>query len=217
MPLELRFQFGDRHMSKIFDTFLRNETAIKRIFARYFRRLEDVEDLSQEVFMKCFAAEMRTDIHDPKAFLLRSARNLAFSELKRKVRTTTDSIEDSGGSDVYMDEAGISAETQLDTRRKLTALSQAIASLPPRHRRAFWMRKIEDLKLAQIAARLDVSVSTAKKYVAEALLMCETHLRKQGYEPTEFGAFPAVRGGGSRSDAAVYAMVGGVKDISDSE
>jgi len=204
-------------MSKIFGAFLNNETAIRRIFARYFRREEDVEDLTQEVFIKCFAAEMKTEILEPKAFLLRSAKNLAFSELKKKVRTTTDSIEDSGGSDVYMDEAGISAETQLDTRRKLAALSQAIASLPPNYRRAFWMRKIEDLKLAQIAARLDVSVSTAKKHVAEALLMCEAHLRKQGYEPGEFGAIPAVKSGRPSGDGAVYAIAGCVGGASESD
>jgi len=158
--------------------------------------------------VKCFAAEMKSEICEPKSFLLRSAKNLALSEVKKKVRTTTDSIEDSGGSDVYMDETGVSAESRLDTKRKLAALAQAIASLPPNYRRAFWMRKIEDLKLAQIAARLDVSMSTAKKHVAEALLMCEAHLRKQGYEPGEFGAIPAADLRRSVRGSAVVAMSG---------
>ncbi|MCK5746837.1 MAG: sigma-70 family RNA polymerase sigma factor [Oricola sp.] len=195
-------------MSGIFQAFQRNETAIRRVFARYFRRPEDIEDLTQEVFVKCFAAEMKSEICEPKSFLLRSAKNLALSEVKKKVRTTTDSIEDSGGSDVYMDETGVSAESRLDTKRKLAALAQAIASLPPNYRRAFWMRKIEDLKLAQIAARLDVSMSTAKKHVAEALLMCEAHLRKQGYEPGEFGAIPAADLRRSVRGSAVVAMSG---------
>ena len=195
-------------MSGIFRAFLKNEMAVRRVFARYFRRMEDVEDLTQEVFVKCFAAEMKSEICDPKSFLLRSAKNLAISELKKKVRTTTDSIEDSGGSDVYKDEAGISAETRLDTKRKLAALAQAIASLPPHHRRVFWMRKIEGLKLAQIAVRLDVSISTAKKHVTEALLICETHLRKQGYEPGEFGAPPAAEPKRLARGNAVVAIAG---------
>ncbi len=182
--------------------------AIRRVFSRYFRRLEDVEDLTQEVFVKCFAAEMKAEINDPKSFLLRSAKNLALSELKKKVRTTTDSIEDSGGSDVYRDEAGISAEIRLDSRRKLATLAQAIASLPPHYRRVFWMRKIEGLKLAQIAVRLDISLSTAKKHVTEALLICETHLRKQGYEPGEFGALPAAEPRRAARGNAVVAIAG---------
>lgn len=195
-------------MSGIFQAFLKNEMALRRVFARYFRRPEDVDDLTQEVFVKCFAAEMKSEICEPKSFLLRSAKNLAISELKKKVRTTTDSIEDSGGSDVYKDEAGISAETRLDTKRKLATLAQAIASLPPHHRRVFWMRKIEGLKLAQIAVRLDVSISTAKKHVTEALLICEAHLRKQGYEPGEFGAPPAAEPKRLARGTAVVAIAG---------
>lgn len=175
-------------MSKIYKAFLKHESAVRRVFARYFRSPEDIEDLTQELFVKCFSAEMKAEIYEPKSFLLRAAKNLALSELKKKVRTTTDSIEDSGGSEVYRDEAGVSAELRLDANRKLAALARAIAQLPPDHRRAFWMRRIENLKLAQIAVRLDISVSTVKKHVTEALLLCESSLRAQGYESGEFGA-----------------------------
>ena len=174
-------------MSRIFQAFLQNEEAIRRVIARYFRKPEDIDELTQEVFLKCFAAEMKAEIWEPKFFLLRSAKNLALSETKKKARTTTDSIEDSGGADVYKDEVGISAEARLDSKRKLAALARAIANMPPKNRRAFWMRKIEGVKLTQIAAQLNISVSTTKKHVADALLMCEAYLREQGYEPGEFG------------------------------
>ena len=171
---------------------MQNEDAIRRVISRYFRKPEDIDELTQDVFVKCFAAEMKSEIWEPKFFLLRSAKNLALSEVKKKARTTTDSIEDSGGADVYKDEVGISAEARLDSKRKLSALAQAIASLPPKYRRAFWMRKIEGLKLAQISTRLNISLSTTKKHVAEALLMCEGYLRERGYEPGEFGPMPTV-------------------------
>lgn len=175
-------------MSKIFQAFLANETAIRRVFMRYFHSDADVEDLTQQVFMKCFSAEMKAEIHQPKSFLLRSAKNLAIGELRKKVRTTTGSIEDSGGSDVFIDERAASAEDVVDTKRKLAVLARAIAELPPHNRRAFWLRKIEELKLDQIAARLNVSPSTAKKYIVEAVLLCEKSLQAHGYELAEFGA-----------------------------
>ena len=205
-------------MSRIFQAFLQNEDSIRRVIARYFRKPEDIDELTQEVFVKCFAAEMKAEIWEPKFFLLRSAKNLALSELKKKARTTTDSIEDSGGPDVYKDEVGISAETRLDSKRKLAALAQAIASLPPNYRRAFWMRKIEGLKLAQIAAQLNISVSTAKKRVADALLKCEAHLREKGYEPGEFGPMPTTQHNGSRlsdSVSTLSASAGGQYEFSD--
>ena len=157
------------------------------IFARYFRNAEDVEDLTQQTFLKCFAAETKTEINDPKFFLLRAAKNLAISEAKKKYRTTTDYMEDSGGSEVYMDVKNVSPETRLDSKRKLAALARALASLPTDYRRAFLMRKMENLKLAQIATRLDISLRTAQKRVSGALEMCDAYLRKEGYDPSEFG------------------------------
>lgn len=175
-------------MSRIFQTFLKNENAIRRIFRRYFHSQEDVEDLTQEVFMKCFAAEMKSEIHEPKSFLLRSAKNVAISELRKKVRTTTDSIENVGGADVFIDERTMTAEDIVNSKRKLALLTRAMAELPPHYQRAFWLRKIEGLKLHQIAARLNISQSTAKKYVVEALFLCEKSMRKQGYQISEFRA-----------------------------
>src|SRR5262245_2929270 len=117
-------------MSRIYQAFLANEGAIRRIFAGYFRQPQDIEDLTQETFVKCFAAELKAEIHDPKSFLLHSAKNLAISERRKKIRTTTDYIEDSGGSEVFMDEGEVPAETRIDGQHKLAALARALAKLP---------------------------------------------------------------------------------------
>ncbi|MGD2132165.1 MAG: RNA polymerase sigma factor [Maricaulaceae bacterium] len=195
-------------MSGILEAFLENQAAIRRIIARRFSRAEDIEELTQETFLKCFAAECRSEIFDPKAFLLRAAKNLALSEVKKKVHTTTDYAEDSGGSDVFEDEGHVSAEARIDSRRKLAALSEAIASLPPHCRRALLMRKMENLKFKQIAMRLNVSVSTVQKRVAHALALCDAYLRAKGYEPVEFGREVGSSKPVGGSKAAVVALGG---------
>ena len=174
-------------MSVIYRAFLRNEAGIRRVFARYFRNPADIEDLTQETFIRCFAAELKTEINDPRSFLFRAAKNLALSERKKKIRLTTDYIEDSGGSEVIIDEDGVSAEARLDSQRKLAVLAEALASLPEDYRKAFLMRKLGNMKLSQIATRTNVTVRTAQKRVAQALDMCDAYLRKKGYDPVEFG------------------------------
>ena len=194
-------------MSEILQAFIENERTIRRIFARYCSRAEDVEDLTQETFLKCFAAEMTTQIREPKAFLLRAAKNLALSEVKRKVNKTTSYIEDSGGEDVLGDDGRVSVEADIDGKRKLVALAKAIASLPAPHRRALLMRKMENLRIKQIAKRLNVSVSTVEKRIAAALLMCASYLKAEGYDLAEFGATSLVPAQKRPSDAAsVIAM-----------
>lgn len=173
-------------MSKVFKAYIAYERMVKAVFARYFSNLQDIEDLAQEVFLKCYAAELKAEIREPKWFLMRAAKNLALSELKRKVRTTTDYMEESGGSEVYMDEDQVSAEALLDGRRKLAALARAVASMPEENRRAFLMRKLEELTFEQIATRIGVSERTAYARVAKALVLCDAFLRSEGYDPSEF-------------------------------
>lgn len=175
-------------MSRLLHAFLEYETTLRRVVARYRRRREDVDDLVQEAFLRSFAANEKEEIRNPKAFLVRVARNLAISDAKRKEHSATEFFEDSGGSDVFTDERYGSVEDQVDGRRKLFVLSQAVASLKPELRQALLMRKIEKLKFKQIATRLGVSVSTVEKRVAAALIACNAYLRDQGYDPAEFSA-----------------------------
>ena len=166
---------------------------IRRIISRYRSGKEDIDDLTQETFLKCFAAEMKQDIQDPQRFVFKVAKNVAISEAKRKRHATTDSIEDLGGMEVYVDEEQISAEDQLHSRQKLFALTRALAELPPEQGRALLMRKVEGLKFKQIAIRLDVSVSTVEKRVAAALIGCNNYLRQNGYDPADFGQMTPVK------------------------
>ncbi|MBB4633882.1 RNA polymerase sigma factor [Sphingosinicella soli] len=175
-------------MSGLLRIFMDYETTLRRVVARYRRRGEDVDDLVQETFLRVYAADQKQEIRDPKAFLIRVAKNLAITEARRKEHSTTEFYEDSGGSDVFVDERHGSVEDQVDGRRKLLVLSQAIASLKPELRQSLLMCKVEKLKFRQIATRLDVSVSTVEKRVAAALIACNAYLRNHGYDPAEFGA-----------------------------
>ena len=175
-------------MSRIYRTFLNNQTAIRRIIAKYRPDKHDVDDLTQETFLKCFAAEISQEIQNPKAFMFRVAKNVAISEARRKRNFNTDSFEDSGGIDVYPDREQITPDDALHSRRKLAVFVEALSTMPTENRRALVMRKIEGLKFKQIAVRLGVSVSTIEKRVAAALVHCNSYMRKKGYNPSDFGA-----------------------------
>jgi RNA polymerase sigma factor (sigma-70 family) len=179
-------------MSSILRAFLQHQAAIRRVLGRYVPP-DDRNDILQEAFLKAYAAEMTTPIQDAKAFLFRVAKNLAISEMTKKSRSDTDYLEDLSGSEVLEDDRSGTAEAHIDGRRKLFVLSQALAHLPEECQRVFLMRKMEGLRIKQIATRLNVSASTVEKRLAKALLLCNRHLRHQGYDPAEFGAPTATR------------------------
>lgn len=173
-------------MSKILDAFEAQKSNIRVIISKYRPNPADVEELVQEVFLAGIAAETRAEIREPERLLLRIAKFIAISEARKKINTTSKSIEDFENPTDLLDEAQHTPEDILDGRQKLFIYSQALASLSPELRRAFLMRRLEELKFKQIATRLGVSVSTVEKRVASAFLQCNAYLREHGHDPAEF-------------------------------
>lgn len=175
-------------MSKILKAFIENEKAIRRYISRYRSDTHDIEDFTQETFLKGFAAEIRSEIREPKAFLFKIARNIALLDIRKKKRGPTVLIEDFSRSELILDEGQPMADEWLDGRRKLALFAKAVANLPPKCRKAFLMRRVENLHYKQIANRMNISVSAVEKHVTSGLLKCNAYLRDHGYDAAEFGA-----------------------------
>jgi RNA polymerase sigma factor (sigma-70 family) len=198
-------------MSQILKAFLHNEAAIRRYLGRYRASAQEVQDLVQETFLRGFAAEMKAEIKEPKAYLFQIAKSLALEMIRKDHRTPTSALEDCGGPDLILDEDQAAAEEWLEGRRKLALFVRAVAQLPPQCRMAFLMRRIEGLQYKQIANRMSISVSAVEKHVTAGLLKCNAYLREHGYDPRELAKplntyrsdpFDAGEGTGSGKEAA---------------
>ena len=184
-------------MSEILKAFLQNEAAIRRYLARYRANEQEVEDFVQETFVRGFAAEMKAEIKEPKAYLFQVAKNIALETIRKSHRSPTTALEDSGGTDLLLDEDQADAEEWLEGRRKLSLFVRAVAELPPQCRTAFLMRRIEGLQYKQIANRMSITVSAVEKHVTTGLLKCNAYLRDHGYNPRELAAPLSPQGDGS--------------------
>ena len=191
-------------MSRIYQAFQAQKQAIRRIVRKYRSNPADVEDLTQDVFLAAFAAEQKTTIHQPEHLLLKIAKNLALNEVKRKVNSTFQSIEDLPIMSVIQDERQSTPERILDGKQKLVIFAEALSSLPPELRRAFVLRHVEGLKIKQIAIRMNVSVSTVEKRVAAAMLQCHRYLKSKGHDPADFSAAPKKQTVKKRSNVSKF-------------
>ena len=185
-------------MSNILKAFKAKQRAIRRIIARYRSNPADIEQLEQDVFLTCFSMELTEKISKPEHLLFRVARNLALNEAQKKINTTAASMPDFEDSAVYIDDNQHTAEDQFDGRQKLAIFAETLAELSEQERRVFVMRRIEGKRFEQIAASLNISVRTAERRAASALLQCYKLLQAKGIDPTEFGAELK---GSARSDA----------------
>ncbi len=178
-------------MSLILKNFLQNERALKRYLRRFFSRSQDIDDIAQETFLKAFVAESKTDVRSPKSFLFRVAKHAALDEIAKNSTEYNEDSDDSTvlqGRKVLQGIEHISVEQEYEGKQKLMVFSQAVASLPPNCRRVFLLRKMDGLKVKEIARKLDISVSGVEKHIATGLLKCSQYFRERGYDPAEFGA-----------------------------
>lgn len=132
---------------------------------------EAAADIAQETFLRVLAAgpraggDSRAVDDNPRAYLLRVARNLSIDLGRRESRSpfigaAIDLLE-------APDEAP-SQETRLSDLQKLSAVAAALDELPERTRRAFEMHRLGERTVAEIAEELGLSVSRTAALIKDA-------------------------------------------------
>ena len=178
-------------MSRMLRAFLENESGIRRFLSRRVRRPQDVDDLTQETFLRAYAAEGEQDVAAPRAYLYRVAKNLALNEKVRHANTRTSSLEDE--AQPPQDVQAPSGEAHVYGRQKLALFAEAVDTLPPQCREVFLLRKVHGLSQKEVARRLGVSEGTVEKHVAAGLVKCAQYLRQRGYDAGRVKAPKAAR------------------------
>jgi RNA polymerase sigma factor (sigma-70 family) len=149
-------------------------SALARAVARIVRRT-DVEDILQEAFVRSFEAGQRSDIRDMRAFLMRTATNLALNHAARKEHRSTGPLEELAVDDEPRAH-DVPLDAQIDADREFLAFCHAVGSLPEQCRRVFILRKVYGLSQQEIASEIGISESTVEKHIAKGLMMCRERL-----------------------------------------
>lgn len=148
------------------------------------RDKEEVEDLTQEAFIKAFTS--LSTFNDEYAFstwLYKIATNNCIDYIRRKKLQTfsIDKPVDSGDSDYTYelpDHTYKPDQDMIDRQRK-KMLEEAINSLPPKYRRVIQLRHTEEREYQEIAEILDLPLGTVKAHIFRAREMLNKYLRKR--------------------------------------
>ncbi|MBX2832230.1 MAG: RNA polymerase sigma factor [Rhodospirillales bacterium] len=153
---------------------------VRRFLTRKLSCLDTAEDLTQETFARLLRIDSDIIIEDGRAFIYKTANNLAIDHMRSQRRRRTDATDHDTMALIADDRPN--AETQTGDRRRLQVLQQAIAELPPRTREIFILGRIEGQSYGAIAQKLSVSESTVQKHLATALAHAMTKLKKHQSE-----------------------------------
>lgn len=138
------------------------------------RRLGDYSvaaDLAQDTFLRVWVksqSNMPPEINEPRAYLTTIAKRLMINYCERQSleRAFTATLE-------QLPEPLIpSIEEQAIVLETLHELDVLLSELPSNVRSAFLMSQLEGLTYEEIAARLQVSVRTVTRYMAQGFRQC---------------------------------------------
>ncbi|NOW45318.1 RNA polymerase sigma-70 factor (ECF subfamily) [Novosphingobium sp. SG751A] len=165
---------------------LPHERALLAMAVRLCGNGEDARDLVQDVFARMLATEGWAAITNTRAFMLRTARNLAIERMRRSKIIDFRQIADAEHMELAEDAPD--PHQIAEGREAMSDFQQALSQLPERCRTVFVRRRIEEQSPRQIAADLNLSLSTLEKRLARAIELITRALeprRRADYDQAE--------------------------------
>jgi len=134
---------------------------VRRLLGRTLGTNLDIDDLTQEVFLRFFVR--LPGLREPSAlrpFILSVAANVLKWELRRRWVSRRVRLSETG---TLPDVVGASQD--VESRHALRRCYQILDGLTAMERIAFVLRYMEEMTVQEVATTLSVSVSTAKRWV----------------------------------------------------
>lgn len=138
-----------------------------RQIGRYLGDRQQAEDLAQEVYLRLLRVDDDAVIHEPRAFALRVAANVAHewrSLARNRYRHSGESL------DLLADDSDPLEDVA--HRERVRRLEAALDRLSPDGRAALLLHRRDQLSREEIARVMGISVGMVKKHLARALAVC---------------------------------------------
>jgi len=139
------------------------EASLMQFLRHNWRDRSDLEDLRQEIYVRvCEAAEK--DIPKlARSFVFAIARNLLIDLVRREHVVPIEAVADLDSLNIELDAP--SPDRSAIAKDELRRLQDALDQLPPRHREAVVLGRIEGLSGREIASRMGIAETTASQHL----------------------------------------------------
>lgn len=138
-----------------------------RLYTR-LRNLEDAEDIAGDTFVQLVEMPGLASVREPRALIITIAKRLVWKLWRRRELEAAwiDSLREQG------EPLAPSPQEQLIVLETLHRVDQMLDGLSAKARAAFLYSQLDGLTHKEIAARLGVSASMVRQYIAQALQRC---------------------------------------------
>lgn len=160
-----------------------NEAAFEAVFRQhygvlcnyactYLRDRDEAEEIVQSVFLAFWEKRHSLDVHTSvKAYLFSMVRNASLNHLTRK------KMQEKYAQEKLLTSNAADSTQPLESDELSKRIAAALQKLPEQCRVIFTMSRFEELKYAEIAAELNLSVKTVENQIGKALKIMREQLR----------------------------------------
>lgn len=192
---------GDHSQADLIQRCLNGDTAAwdmlvrtywRRVFNiayKFVGRVDEAEDLTQEIFVKLVRALPTFDRRASfDTWLTRVCRNLCIDRYRRRRREEERFTDEVDPDTIQLDALTWRPDATLEQRDQVAMVRRALSRLPPAYREAVALRDIHDLSYEAIAQRLRLPEGTVKSRINRGRKELARHLQllQHGGQPTAF-------------------------------
>lgn len=136
---------------------------------KYTGDLDSAKNLVHEVFIQVWGKfESLPADTNYKSYCYTAVRNRCLNYIRdRRKFVTIEHVPEENFREI---------NTSMETSELATRIDEAIASLPEKCRMVFELNRIEGLKYAEIAEKMNISVKTVEAQMSKALAVMKDHL-----------------------------------------
>ena len=168
---------GLNRSSIVLDLFRKHATRVRKGLSFRLRNEDDAQDATQEVFLKLWRQEREGNLRDDaNAYLNSAAASMATDFERRRAFHITDRR-----AEVELEEvpsASPSLEERQSWRDAMALFVESVESLPEVARNVFLLHHMKGLTYPAIAKQLGISVRTAERQMAHAVVTLQRRLRE---------------------------------------
>lgn len=133
--------------------------------------MDDAEDIVQTVFLKIWEKRSNLEIKEMRSYLFRAVYNGCINALEHRSVKKTHQEGEAKDTSLFIQEPEV-FPAALEER-----VESAINSLPDQCRLIFTMSRYEELRYAEIAQKLGLSINTIENQISKALKILRTKLK----------------------------------------
>lgn len=170
----------------LLEAFHEHEWELRRFLGKRLGSPAQASDAVQDLYLKLRTDDQRTPIRNRRAYLFSMAANLATDRLKVE-RRRSEILAEADGI-VWRQSDELTPERHAMARAELRHMEAAIAGLPERCRKVFYLKRFEGRSQVEIAEMLGLGQTTVYKDIKlamDTLLRARRAFRRQDAENEE--------------------------------